>query len=219
MFSNAVWYARFAFAATLFFFAVMFLAFSFIQPELNPLYRFGSEYAVGRMGWLMKLSFFVWGTGLFSFAIAMVIGLDSAARSTVAVVLFMLAGNGIFLSGVFDSDLQVLNANPPPLWIEAPPSFEHKLHVVAGLVAFFSILPGAGLVSRRLRIAGRLSGTCKWLRPLSWLLTAAFVLLVAVFMPLGLAGLGQRIFLLMVFAWMLIAAPGLANGAFMAGRQ
>ena len=51
--------ARIAMVATVFYFFVMYVAFVFIQPELNPMYRFGSEYAVGRMGWLMKLAFFV----------------------------------------------------------------------------------------------------------------------------------------------------------------
>lgn len=57
--SNAVGYARVAIATTIFFFVVMFIAFLFIQPEFNPLHRYGSEYAVGRMGWLMKLNFYV----------------------------------------------------------------------------------------------------------------------------------------------------------------
>lgn len=34
-----------------------------MMAELNPLYRYGSEYSVGRMGWLMKLAFWVWGGG------------------------------------------------------------------------------------------------------------------------------------------------------------
>lgn len=212
--SNAVWYARAAIAATIFFFAVMFIAFLFIQPELNPLHRYGSEYAVGRMGWLMKLNFFVWGAGLFAFALAMAKGLDPDAKSRVAIVLFMLAGIGIFLGGIFDSDLQVRNQDPPPPWIEPPPSDEQILHAAAGLLAFFALMPGAGLVSRRLRVAGRLSGSYRWLRPLSWLMPVAFFALAIVFHPRGFAGLGQRIFLVLVFTWLILAARGLAKGAF-----
>lgn len=214
--SNAIGYARFAIAATAFFFVVMYIGFLFIQPELNPLYRYGSEYAVGRAGWLMKLNFFVWGAGLFAFAVAMAKGLDPDAKSRVAIVLFMLAGVGIFLSGIFDSDLQVQNPDPPPLWIEPPPSGEQIRHAVAGLVAFFCLMPGAGLVSRRLRVAGRLSGSYRWLRPLSWLMPVAFIAMVVGFHPLGLAGLGQRIFLAVVLTWVILAARGLAKGAFFA---
>lgn len=37
--------ARIAIAATVFYAFVMYVAFAFIQPELNPLYRYGSEYS------------------------------------------------------------------------------------------------------------------------------------------------------------------------------
>lgn len=212
---QVVWFARIGMWATAIFFLIMYVAFVFIQPELNPLYRFGSEYAVGRMGWLMKLNFFVWGTGLVAFSLAMAKGLDSAANSRVAIVLFGVAGIGVFLSGIFDTDLQVPNEKPPPYWIEAPPSDEQKVHVLVGMVAFFSLMIGSGLASRRLRIAGRLSGGYQRLRPISWLLPFAFIAIPAVFIPQGYAGLGQRIFLVFVFAWIAIAARGLQRGAFL----
>lgn len=210
----AVWFARTAMTANVFFFIVMFVAFVFIQPELNPLYRYGSEYAVGRMGWLMKLNFFVWGIGLISFACAMAYGLDARAKSRVAIILFVVAGVGIFLSGIFDSDLQVLNENPPPKWIEPPPSDEQKVHIIAGLVAFFTLMPGMGLAARRLRIAGRLSGGYRWLRYLSWTVPVMFVASIFVFGSMGLTGLGQRVFLACVIAWIVLAAWGLHKGAF-----
>ena len=75
-------------------------------------------------------------------------------------------------------------------------------------------MPGAGLVSRRLRIAGRLHGGYRWLRYLSWLVPAAFIAMFAVFAPYGLTGLGQRIFLALFFLWLIIAARGLETGAF-----
>lgn len=213
--SRTVWLARTAMWATIWMFLVMFVAFVFIQPELNPLHRFGSEYAVGRMGWLMKLNFFVWGTGLAALGLAMAYGLDPDAKSRVAIVLFILAGAGIFLSGIFDTDLQVLNENPPPKWIEGPASDEHKLHVVVGIIAFFSLFAGAGLATRRLRIANRLHGKYRFLRPLSWLLPIVFFVALFTFQSLGLVGLGQRIALVFIFAWVLLAARGLEKGAFL----
>lgn len=101
--------ARMAILGTLVYAIVMYVAFVFIQPELNPIYRYGSEYSVGRMGWLMKLTFFVWRGGLLALALAMAKGLDAASRSTIAVILFVVGGVGVVLAGVFDSDLQVLS--------------------------------------------------------------------------------------------------------------
>jgi hypothetical protein len=75
------------------------VAFVFIQPELNPLYRFGSEYSLGRMGWLMKLALFVWGGGMLALAPAMAKGLDTASCSRTAIILFAVGGVGVFLAG------------------------------------------------------------------------------------------------------------------------
>jgi hypothetical protein len=206
--------ARLAMLGTLFFAVVMYVAFVFIQPDLNPIYRFGSEYSVGRLGWLMKLAFFVWGGGQLALALAMAKGLDAESRSNAAPLLFVVGGVGIFLSGVFDSDLQVLNENPPPLWVEPPPSDEEMLHSSAGLVGLLSLMAAAGFATRRLRLAGRLGSAYRTLRFLSWLTPAAFVAFALFFTSYGLPGLGQRIFLALMFAWQIIAAHGLATGAF-----
>ena len=206
--------ARIAIAGTLLFGAVMFVAFVFIQPELSPLHRYGSEYAVGRAGWLMKAAFFAWGAGILSLAVALAKGLDPEARSRIGVALFVLAALGLAVSGAFDSDLQVPNADPPPPWIEPPPSDEQKLHALGGFLFFLPFMAGAGVVSRRLRRAGRLGGAYRWLRYLAWLLPLSFVAFAMYFVPNGLAGLGQRIFLLLLFAWVVLAARGVETGAF-----
>jgi len=206
--------ARIAMLGTLFFAFVMYVAFVFIQPELNPVYRFGSEYSVGRMGWLMKVAFFVWGGGLLALALAMAKGLDTASRSKTAIILFAVGGVGVFFAGVFDSDLQVLNENPPPIWVEAPASDEQLLHDAAGMVGLLSLMAAAGFATRRLRRAGRPGSKYRTLRLLSWLTPAAFVAFAMFFVSYGLAGLGQRVFLALMFAWQIIAAHGLATGVF-----
>ena len=99
--------------------------------------------------------------------------------------------------------------------MEAPASSDQVKHAIAGLVAFFSLLPGIGLVSRRLRKAGRLSGAYRYLRHLSWLVPALFITSILLLGPIGLTGLGQRIFIASVFTWIILAAHGLARGAFL----
>lgn len=206
--------ARIAMLGSVFFAIVMYVVFVFIQPELNPIHRYGSEYSVGRWGWLMKLAFFVWGGGILALALAMAKGLDTAARSNTAVVLFIVGGVGIFLAGAFDSDLQVLNENPPPLWVEPPPTEEETIHTTAAFVGLLSLMTGAGFATRRLRRAGRLATEYRTLRWLTWLTPIAFITFAVFLVDLGLAGLGQRIFLALMFAWQIIAANGLATNAF-----
>lgn len=205
--------ARWAWGTTLFFVVVMYIAFAFIQPELSPLYRYGSEYAVGRAGWLMKLAFFLWGSGMMALGLAMTRGLDAPARSLTAVILFILGGVGVFFAGVFDADLQTRNPDPPPVWLEGPPSREQQLHGAAGMLGLLSLMAAAGFATRRLRRAGRLEGRYRILRALAWLAPLAFV---ASFIAAsnGWAGLGQRVFLGVPLAWQLIAAWGMTEGAF-----
>lgn len=216
--TRAAGLARFSWLVTLCYVLVMYVAFLFIQPELDPLYRYGSEYAVGRMGWLMKLAFFLWGWGMLAFGVAMSKGLDAPARSTTAVILFALGGIGVFFAGVFDSDLQTLNADPPPLWVEGPPSGEQQLHAAAGMIGLLSLMAAAGFATRRLRLAGRLRTKYRALRALAWLTPAAFVAFF-LFASYGLAGLGQRVFLGILFAWQLLATWGLSVGAFEVGSD
>lgn len=202
-------------AGMAFFAVVTYVAFAFIQPELNPLHRFGSEYAVGRGGWLMKVAFFAWAAGILSLAVAMAKGLDPEARSRSAVVLLALSAAGLVAAGIFNADLQIPNDNPPPLWVEPPASDEQVRHVVGSFVFFLSLMSAAGLASRRLRLAGRLRGVYRALRHLSWLAPVTFATFVVYFVPQGIAGLGQRIFLVVLFAWVILAARGIETGAFL----
>ena len=207
--------ARIATAGVSAFFVIMYIAFLFIQPELNPLERWGSEYAVGPMGWLMVTAFVCLATAIAALALGMARGLDGHSRSRIGIVLLAIAALGILLGGVFDSDPQVLNENPPPRWVEpSTPTPEGTGHILAGIVAFFTLMPGAFVISRRLHRAGRLGGGYQWLRYLSWLAPVAFVAIMVVLEPRGLEGLGQRIFLAIILVWMLLAARGLGTGAF-----
>ena len=211
--------ARTAIAGVLFYAFIMYGAFVLIQPELNPLYRYGSEYAVGRMGWLMKLAFFVWAGGLVALAYSMAKGLDARSRSIAAIVLMVIGAIGVFLAGVYDSDLQVLNENPPPLWIEGPASNEQVVHAASGMVGLLSLMIGAGFASRRLRLAGHLRSVYRSLRWLSWATPGAFIAFGTLFVSYGYAGLGQRIFLALMFCWQVIMAWGISSSAFALRRD
>lgn len=212
---SVTWCARAAIVGTVLFFVIMYIVFLFVQPELNPLHRWGSEYAVGRMGWLMKGAFFCWGVGLFALALAIARGLDRAARSKVGIAFLVVGAAGIFSSGVFDTDLQIPSDDPSRRWTVPPATDEGIGHIVSGLVGLPSLMIGAGFISRRLRIAGRLRGRYRWVRALAWLNPVAFLTSIMVFGPLGLAGLGQRIFLLVLFSWVILVARGLDKGAFL----
>lgn len=184
-------------------FLAVVVALHFVQPELHPFRRFVSEYAVGRMGWLLNAGFFFFAFGLAALATAFGWLLDLPARTRVGGTLLGISALGILAGGLFNADLQ-----------GADRTAQGIVHDLAGFVAFFGLMPGAIVCSRRLARADRLRGGHRRLDVLAWMLVALFLAMMFVFGPLGLVGLGQRVFLCGVFAWLLTAAHGLRTGAF-----
>lgn len=184
-------------------FSLILVAFHFIQPELDPLERYGSEYAIGRMGWLMNLAFLALTAAIAGLAMALRRGLDSPARSRAGVVLLWISLPGVLGSGLFDADPQGLAM-----------TWHGIAHALAGLLFFFCLMPAMILLSRRLGRSDRLRAGYRALPALAWVVPVLFVAMLFVFEPRGLVGLGQRIFLASTVAWLLLAAQGLRAGAF-----
>lgn len=189
-------------------FIVILIAFHFIQPELNPMTRFGSEYAAGELGWLMKLAFFAFAAGLLSLALSLWFGVAAQGRSTVGIILLAVAAIGILGSGLFNADLQGGDRTQTGV-----------LHDLFGFLAFLALIPAMFLVSRRLRRLGPSAGFYRALRVLPWLVLALFLLMMFVFGPVGLVGLGQRLFLIAMFAWLIMVAHGVHVGVFISSRS
>lgn len=87
-------------------FLLIMTAFHFIQPELHPFRRFGSEYAAGRLGWTMNVAFLGFGSALAALSIVLGRVLQPPMRSRAGSVLFAVAALGILGSGLFNADLQ-----------------------------------------------------------------------------------------------------------------
>lgn len=186
-------------------FLAVVVVLHFVQPELRPVRRFISEYAVGRMGWLLNTGFAFFAFGLSALATAFGWRLDPRARTRVGGILLGVSALGILASGLFNADLQGADRTAYGI-----------AHDLAGFVAFFSLIPGAIVISRRLARANRLRGRYLRLRLLAWLLVPLFLAMMFVFGPIGVIGAGQRIFLGGVFVWLLLAAQGLRTGSFSA---
>src|SRR5919107_432789 len=83
-------------------FAVLLGTLHVVQPELDPTWRFLSEYALGRGGWLMTAAF-------VALAVSLLSGVVAVARSVrtwpgrVGLALLVIAAVGILLGGAFPS--------------------------------------------------------------------------------------------------------------------
>jgi hypothetical protein len=173
-----------------------------LQSDLDPLLHFMSEYAVREGGWLMKLAFFFFAAGQAGLVAALLSGVPRSARSGTGVMLLAISCVGILGAGAFDTVL-----------LGSPITREGALHGLSSVLTFFTAVPGMIVVSRRLRLAGRLHGKYRVLPGLAWLVLV-LLLAFAFGFPIGRAGLAQRLFITAMFAWLLLCARGLWSGAF-----
>ncbi len=51
--------------------ALIVTALHAVRPEFGPSWRFISEYAIGGLGWIMKLAFLIWAVGCLALALAL----------------------------------------------------------------------------------------------------------------------------------------------------
>jgi len=181
-------------------FVTIMAALHFIQPELNPITTFGSHYALGKMGWLMNLGSLAFATAVAALALASARMQDSSRAGS---ILLGCSAFGLLVGGLFNVD--PLGAQPTP---------SGRVHLVAGLLTFLCMIPAAILLSRALSVAGRLRGWYWVLPGLSWLAALVFLANLSVLEALGLPGLGNRLFLAIMSAWLLTAGQGVRTNGF-----
>lgn len=90
----------FAAAAT---FVVLLAALHLIKPELDPSWRFISEYSIGDHGWIMVLAFLSFAVGY----VALFIAIRSQPRTIsgrIGLVLLLVSAAGLAVAGVFTTD-------------------------------------------------------------------------------------------------------------------
>jgi uncharacterized protein DUF998 len=181
-----------------------------LSPEFDPSYRLMSEYALGRYGWVLSLTFLAWGVS--SWALALTIQPQVRGRGgRIGLVFLVVAGLGQALASVFDLRQDVM-------------------HDLAGALGILGLPVAAMLVTRSL---GRNPGWARVRRPLlvlanlTWisviLFAAAFVLLTATFIQvdgslpaqapqalphgvIGLVGWANRLLVVVDCAWVVAAA-------------
>lgn len=180
--------------------AATFFVMHFIQPELNPIDHQMSEYANGRLGWLMVAGFVVGGLGVLVLAMGLSKSLKPGKRVRTSVVLTMLAGLGFIGSGVFKTDIPLEDGT-------VGYTFSGQMHSLAGIVAFLSLIIGSFI------LAGVFARDPQW-QPLArttqlfaWVILITFLgsLVASIVGPPGtggVAGLAQRIFVAVMLTWL-----------------
>jgi len=84
-------------------FLLILLGLHFLKPEYDPVWRFISEYALGKYGWLMSLDFFLVALSSFCFMIA---AWDETRSITgrIGQVLLGISALGMAVAAMFTTD-------------------------------------------------------------------------------------------------------------------
>lgn len=107
-----------------------------IQPEIDPSWRFVSEHAVGRHGWLMSIAFLAIAASSFTTALALWSQVKIGGK--IGVGFLLIGALGLTLAGIFPTDPVTT-----PLDAQSTSSQLHSLGAVLG----DGVLIGATLIT------------------------------------------------------------------------
>lgn len=85
-------------------FILLLTALHFIKPEINPSWRFISEYAIGANGWIMILAFLALSTSYVSLFLAIRSQIPKSIIGRIGLVLLLISAAGLFIAGIFVTD-------------------------------------------------------------------------------------------------------------------
>jgi hypothetical membrane protein len=169
------------------YYVIVGVALHFLEPEYDPRFRFMSDYAWGTYGWLMTTTFFVLGLAVLTIAVG-VRGVHHSSRGArTGFGLLVIGALFVCLAGVFRG---------------------FPLHDVASAVAFPSLVMAVLFLSWSFRNAAG------WqvIHPVTFLLAVGmFAALVSMIVDIGMPGLQQRGFFVLLLVWLSIVAYSLVR--------
>jgi hypothetical membrane protein len=169
------------------YYAIAGVALHFLEPEYDPRFQFMSDYAWGTYGWLMTTTFFVLGLAVLTIAVG-VRGVHHSPRGArTGFGLLVIGALFVCLAGVFRG---------------------FPLHDVASAVAFPSLVMAVLFLSWSFRNAAG------WqvIHPVTFLLAVGmFAALVSMIVDVGMPGLQQRGFFVLLLVWLSIVAYSLVR--------
>lgn len=128
-------------AAGVFAVALIIVALHAIKPEFEPSWRFISEYAIGRHGWIMKLAFLIWAASCAALVLALRREVQTFfGRTGVAVLLIVAAA--LVVAGLFPQD--PVTAKPDEITTSG------TIHAIASMIGIPGIPVAAMLISSSL---------------------------------------------------------------------
>jgi hypothetical membrane protein len=186
-------------AVAVVYFVLSLIILHVLRLDYDPTRRFISEYAVGPYGGLMTSAFYVLGIGSLALVPALYRGVASPLHSLPGLALLVVWSIGLILVGFYPTDLQ-----------EGPPTTVGVIHNQSAIIAFESVTVAMLFLSLRFRRDERWQDFARPSLALALLALVAFTAIIFLFFPLGVPGLGQRLFVATVLVWLFITAARLS---------
>lgn len=169
----------------------------FIQPDLNPLSRLVSQYALGKQGWLLTVGLMGFAVSAFALACALA-GTSNTIRLRVGIVLLSIWGLCAILAGLFPTD---------PIPPRGLMSLSGMIHSIAANIGFFSLTGAILTCSGHLRAA---FGRSAWTRVINLLALISVISLILFLIAFVIAvtfgwfvhGLFERLVIAVDLAWL-----------------
>ena len=185
--------------------AVIVAAMHIIQPGLSPVDHLISEYAYGRLGWLLTSGYVLAGSGTLLLASQLPARSGTGRRSLASGGCLALVGVGLIATGLTRIDVARVDG-------AVISTVSGQIHELAGYVAVLGLIAAAFVLSATIRRERqRSSGRWSAFRLYRWALPASVAALV-IARPLGGSGLGQRAFLALALSWLIYVGIELSRG-------
>lgn len=175
-------------------FTLAVVALHFLRTDHDPTQRFISEYAVGPYGALMTAAFCALGSGSAALILGLVVGVGHEGTSIGGLVLLGIWSLGVFLAAAFPIDVFV-----------GLRTIAGAIHGFSALVAFCSLVAAVIAFSRRLKLDDSWRSSGRVLGAFAILCPGAFAFYFAG-SSMGIVGLTQRVFFLVILSWLSFVA-------------
>lgn len=123
-------------------FLVLLVALHFIKPELDPSWRFISEYAIGSDGWIMQLAFVSLALSCASLAISLWSYVHGIIGK-IGLILLMISAVGMLIAGIFTTDPITTSRDAM-----TPTGRLHEIGATLDLTPFAALFIGWSLIRR-----------------------------------------------------------------------
>jgi hypothetical membrane protein len=180
------------------------VAMHLLQPEKNPLDTLASQYANGRLGWLMVLGFVAAGIGTLAVAEGLRRTLRPDRWKPASVLLMAVAGVGLVGTGAFVEDVPLPDGT-------VSYTFSGQMHGLFSVVMFLSLIAVAFVLSVVFGRDPRWADFAVTTRVFAWAILAMYVISTGTWLLFppgtgGIAGLTQRLFGASFLAWLFLVA-------------